>query len=161
MLRPDRRVDLEALIEVALRFFFAPLLQMADAAIEEGQGVLRIDDDRLVVIVHRSRQIAVRAARIALISPKLALLYCNRGVTRKSLGDLKWAIADYTEAIRLNPDFNLAYFNRSAALRAMGKGFEAEQDFIRRMATGKEPEASLEPPIEGVPATKATDRKIQ
>jgi tetratricopeptide (TPR) repeat protein len=91
----------------------------------------------------------------------LALLYCNRGVTRKALGDLKGAIADYTEAIRLNPDFKLAYFNRSAALRAIGKGFEAEQDFIRSMRPGKEPEVSLEPSIEGVPAAKATDRKTQ
>ncbi|MGH9832797.1 MAG: tetratricopeptide repeat protein [Blastocatellia bacterium] len=88
------------------------------------------------------------------IDPRLALLYGNRGVTRKALGDLKGAIADYTEAIRLRPDFNLAYFNRSAAWRAMGKGYEAEQDFIRSRGPGKEPEASLEPPIEGVPAAK-------
>jgi tetratricopeptide (TPR) repeat protein len=93
------------------------------------------------------------------VSVRLALLYCNRGVTRKALGDLKGAIADYTEAIRLKPDFNLAYFNRSAARKAVGKGFEAEQDFIRSMGSGKEPEASLEPPIEGIQPAKAAHRK--
>ena len=96
---------------------------------------------------------------MAAIDPKLALLYCNCGVTRNALGDLKGTIADYTEAIRLKPDFNLAYFNRSAAWKAMGKGFEAEQDFIRSMAPGKEPEVSLEPTIEGIPPTKPSNRK--
>ena len=95
------------------------------------------------------------------IDPKLAQLYCNRGVTRKALGDLKGALADYNEAIRLKPDFSLAYFNRSAAWRAMGKGFEAEEDLIRSMAPGVEPRVSLEPSIEGVRPTKASNRKIQ
>ena len=66
-LRPQCRVDLEALIEIPLRFLLEPLLQIAGAWIEEGHCAARIDDDRLVVIVHRSRQIAVRAARIAAI----------------------------------------------------------------------------------------------
>jgi hypothetical protein len=43
----------------------------------------------------------------------------------------------------------------------MGTGFEAEQDFIRSMGPGKEPEALLELPVEGIPATKATNRRIQ
>jgi hypothetical protein len=41
-LRPQRQVNLETLIEVTLRFRLAPLLQIADAAIEEGQGAARI-----------------------------------------------------------------------------------------------------------------------
>src|SRR5215510_7668326 len=67
-LRPQRRVNLETLIEIPPRFLLAPLLQIADAAIEEGQGAARIEDERLVVIVHRSRQIAAGAARIAAIA---------------------------------------------------------------------------------------------
>src|SRR5262249_3977541 len=67
-LRPQHRVNLETLIEIPLRFRLAPLLQIADAAIEEGQGAARIEDERLIVIVHRSRQIAASASRIAAIA---------------------------------------------------------------------------------------------
>src|SRR5215831_4945121 len=67
-LRPQRGVNLEALIEVPLGFRLAPLLQIADAAIEEGQGAARIQGERPVVIVHRFRQIAAGAARIAAIA---------------------------------------------------------------------------------------------
>src|SRR5262245_32051348 len=41
---------------------------MAAAAIEQSQGAWRIDRERLVVIVHRSRQTAVSASRIAAIA---------------------------------------------------------------------------------------------
>jgi hypothetical protein len=67
-IRPQRRVDLEALIEVSLSIRLAPLLQITDATIEKCQGAARIDDDRLVVILHRSRQIAAGASRIAAIA---------------------------------------------------------------------------------------------
>jgi hypothetical protein len=54
-LRLQRRVDIEALIEVSLSFRLAPLLQIADAAIEQSQGAARIDDERLTKVCRSGR----------------------------------------------------------------------------------------------------------
>src|ERR1700747_1042675 len=40
-----------------------------------------------------------------------AVPYNNRGNARRKTGDLDGAIMDYAEAIRLKPDFALAYYN--------------------------------------------------
>src|SRR5262245_57853015 len=47
----------------------------------------------------------------------LALLYFKRGIEWRAKGDLDRAIADYTEAIRLNPKLALAHNNRGNAWR--------------------------------------------
>jgi len=41
--------------------------------------------------------------------------YYNRAIARHLKGDLDGAIADYTKAIELNPDYELAYLNRGRA----------------------------------------------
>jgi hypothetical protein len=58
-LRPQRRVDLEPLIDVPLRFRVAPLLKIADAAIEEGQGTSQIEDERLTKICRSGGEFAL------------------------------------------------------------------------------------------------------
>jgi tetratricopeptide (TPR) repeat protein len=50
----------------------------------------------------------------------LAKLHTNRGVERKRSGDLDGALADYAEAIRLNPDDPFAYNNRANTRRDKG-----------------------------------------
>ncbi|QDZ41473.1 tetratricopeptide repeat protein [Euhalothece natronophila Z-M001] len=40
------------------------------------------------------------------------MAYLNRGNARLQQGDLEGAIADYNEAIRLNPDWVIPYSNR-------------------------------------------------
>ncbi len=49
----------------------------------------------------------------------------NEGVTLQQQGKFEDAIAEYREAIRLNPDFAIAHLNLGAALAALGKRAEA------------------------------------
>lgn len=50
----------------------------------------------------------------------LARLHTNRGVEKKRAGDLAGALADYTEAVRLDPVDPFAYNNRANARRDLG-----------------------------------------
>jgi tetratricopeptide (TPR) repeat protein len=43
------------------------------------------------------------------------VLYNNRGIAYRAKGDLDRAISDYSEAIRLDPSYDIAYFNRGRA----------------------------------------------
>ena len=55
--------------------------------------------------------------------------YLLRGNEKYKLGDYKEAIADYTQAIRLNPDYALAYYNRGVAKNRLGQHLAAIADF--------------------------------
>src|SRR5262245_10529468 len=67
-----------------------------------------------------SGDIAIAACDRAIASGKftgreLAALYTNRGVEWRAKGNLDRAIADYTEAIRIDPTFAGAYYARGNA----------------------------------------------
>jgi tetratricopeptide (TPR) repeat protein len=55
--------------------------------------------------------------------------YNNRGELRFALAG--GAIADFDQAIALNPKYALAYLNRGLARLAQGKESEADRDFSR------------------------------
>ena len=55
--------------------------------------------------------------------------YNNRGVAKNNLGRHEEAIADYDEAIRLNPDYDYAYNNRGVAKKNLGRHEEAITDY--------------------------------
>ena len=55
--------------------------------------------------------------------------YFIRGNEKKGLGDYKGAIADYTQAIRLKPDYAFAYYRRGVAKARLGQHFAAIADF--------------------------------
>ena len=55
--------------------------------------------------------------------------YFMWGNTKYYLGDYKGAITDYTQAIRLNPDYAGAYLNRGAAKDHLGQHFASIADY--------------------------------
>ena len=61
----------------------------------------------------------------------ISLAYCNRGHAKDSLGRPAEAIADYDEAIRLDPELAMAYNNRGYAKLALGRDEEAARDLKR------------------------------
>jgi tetratricopeptide (TPR) repeat protein len=62
---------------------------------------------------------------------KSALTSFNRGGTHLENGKLDQAIADYTEAIQLKPDFILAFLNRGTAHRKKGEFDLAIADYSK------------------------------
>jgi tetratricopeptide (TPR) repeat protein len=55
--------------------------------------------------------------------------YVERGIARRKSGQLRTAIEDYDEAIRLKPNNGIAYFNRGNVNRDMGLDQEAIRDY--------------------------------
>jgi tetratricopeptide (TPR) repeat protein len=53
---------------------------------------------------------------------------CRRGTAYWIKGQLDRAIADYTQAIRLDPEYAEAYHNRGLAYAARGDAPQAEAD---------------------------------
>jgi tetratricopeptide (TPR) repeat protein len=52
----------------------------------------------------------------------------NRGAARHAKGDLEGALLDYTEAIRIDPDYSAAFYNRGNVHLAKGDLERAQRD---------------------------------
>ena len=72
-------------------------------------------------ISHYINQAAIDSNTAIKLEPNNALFYCTHGQIKYDLGEYCAAIDDYTEAIRLYPDFAEAYNNRADAKRLLGK----------------------------------------
>jgi tetratricopeptide (TPR) repeat protein len=77
----------------------------------------------------RTGDVAVTACgRLIKVTPKVFALV-SRGNAYKDKGDVDHAISDYSEAIRLNPKYALAFNNRGNAYRAKGELDRAISDY--------------------------------
>ena len=63
------------------------------------------------------------------MDPRLATAYSDRGVAYRKKGEYDKAIADYSEAMRLWPNWRGYYLNRGLAYAAAGRSREAIADF--------------------------------
>jgi tetratricopeptide (TPR) repeat protein len=59
------------------------------------------------------------------------LAYNNRGTTYAQRGEFELAVADFDEAIKINPNDRLAYHNRALAYKKLDKLTEAAADLER------------------------------
>ena len=59
--------------------------------------------------------------------------------THQGKGDFAKAIADYSEAVRLDPKYALAYNGRGLAYSQQGETRKADEDFARAKELGFRP----------------------
>src|SRR5262245_38799561 len=92
------------------------------------EGALR-DFDRAVDIASTISPGAYASNHVGAISPVPAVLLYNRGVVRYGLRDWDGAIADFDEALTLNPDRVMAWIKRGNARFNKGELNEAIDDY--------------------------------
>jgi tetratricopeptide (TPR) repeat protein len=63
----------------------------------------------------------------------------NKGIDFAVREDWDTAIACFTEAIRINPDYAKAYYNRGVAYEELGEKAKAATDFAKAKELGEDP----------------------
>ena len=71
-------------------------------------------------------------------------------------GDLDGAIADFSRALELNPNIQVAYTNRGLALLLQGKDLEAQKDFEKLLTMTPGMKADLDGRIQLVMKVRQT-----
>jgi tetratricopeptide (TPR) repeat protein len=99
------------------------------APVRIGGRMLRAPVPHLVCLLLSLFAGLLVAAQLGSLDKTRAQAYYNRGVAYRAEGDTDHAIADYNEAIRLDPDLAEAYSSRGIAYRAKGDTNRAIADY--------------------------------
>jgi lipoprotein NlpI len=86
-----------------------------------------VDDERMCAKASGEEAIAA-CTRLIQLDPKYDS-YVNRGLALRAKGDDDRAIADFNDAMRLNPKFAAAYINRGIVYQGRGEHERAIADF--------------------------------
>ena len=78
------------------------------------------------------------------LNEKCAETYYNRGLAHSKKGELDKAIADYTKAIELKPDYADAYYNRGGAWLRLGERKKAKSDLATARHLGSDNISALD-----------------
>ena len=126
MLAPKPRASFSVRISlasaVAAAALLAPIAATAQQVQRQGQdwdGCLNAEEKFSVDQRTNSCTAIIQSGKETLAN--LALAYNNRGMTYNGTGEYDRAIADYSEAIRLNPKDPAAYNNRGNAYSRKGE----------------------------------------
>ena len=78
------------------------------------------------------------------VNKECAETYYNRGLAHSKKGELELAIADYTKAIELKPDYADAYYSRGGAFLRLGEREKAEADLATARNMGADAITALD-----------------
>jgi tetratricopeptide (TPR) repeat protein len=126
-------VVLAALLGLALPCWAGALEEMASELagdnISSGRAAHALGDHEGAMVRYTQ---AISSGTLS--KENLAIAYNNRGNAYDDMGETAKALADYDQALRLNPMFSEAYFNRAFVRYRLGRHQEALKDYDRLLS---------------------------
>ncbi|MFN7660330.1 MAG: tetratricopeptide repeat protein, partial [Dolichospermum sp.] len=71
----------------------------------------------------------IKSSLLAQVDKKEAIIYFHRGINRHTSGDIKGAIEEYNQALKLRPDFAEVYYKRGISRYKLGDLKGANLDY--------------------------------
>lgn len=133
------------------RSFFVALVALTCVSILQPAGAATLGESRKKCLSNELvGNEAVSACTFAIkLKPKEANLFVQRGIAWSKMGDVDFAIGDFSKAIKLNPHNSSAYYYRGVARETKGELEESLEDF-RKSAELKPDDAEATISVERV-----------